>query len=112
MTPDKTKDLRYFLDQGLGGLVTDIPGIIRNGRLRLGVNDVAIAIFIKDGGKYTSYCKRRDQLRADMVGLVSPKLLTCFEPTAHVMEVPVFVSFQSDFFAFVYQMQGTGGVLS
>jgi hypothetical protein len=111
--PEGAASLRFFLDQGLGGLIQDIPGIIRNGRLKIGVNDVGVAIFFKGAeGHYTSYVQRRLQLRADMVGFVSPKLLSCFDPPEHIMEVPVFVHFEGNYFAFVYQMEGTQGVLS
>ncbi len=107
-------DVREFIRLGLAALIDAIPVLIRNARLQMGKNDIALAIFVDpDGKRYNSYAKPRLDLFDDLVeGKMSREILQRFEPPLSILEVPVFVSYRDNQFAFYYILQGTAGVLS
>jgi hypothetical protein len=108
--------IRYLLACGLEPLLDEVPGLIRDGRLALGVNDIALAIFVsEDGRSLRSYAKPREHLKDDLRWHISAKMLALFAPTASPRDVPVYAHFRDDQFAFVYILPATAagaGVLS
>jgi hypothetical protein len=107
-----SEDVKMFIGLGLAGLIDEIPVLIQDARLSMGINDVALAIFVDpDAKRYNSYAKPRLALRADLMGQISTEAMTRFDPQP-IGEVPIMVSFRDHVFVFDYILQGTSGVLS
>jgi hypothetical protein len=116
MTPKMGEDIRYLLAQGLQPLVDAIPVLIREGRLELGDNDIAIACFVDDDGKHTTtYAKNRVLIYNDLKNFIATfEMRNLFLVPPNENHVPVFVHFRGDQFAFIYIIPNTdtAGVLN
>jgi hypothetical protein len=69
---------RKFADLGLTWLVDQLPEFVRGARLRLGTNDVALAVFPKEGvyREAEVFTKTREQALMDIIANETPLLKT------------------------------------
>ncbi len=109
-----SEDTWAFIRMGLGGLVADIPELIRDARLQLKMNDVAIIVLVDpDAQNYYAYYSPRDVVREELVNTgIGPEIISRFDPPKSVTEVPVLVGYRDETFAFQFRNKTTDGTLN